>query len=251
MLADRQQWQEAERKLAEAQVSTSRLAEEMGHRVRSLESALAQAKEEAKQAVQKADTLATQLASAQDAVKVGNLCCEVLRGSGQAVPVVLVLPSTATSYDIHKTPTMSYPCMRFSKRQTWDIEAGAASRKRCTLHPSRSVNTAFSPSDVRAQHSPAHQVWKQLWKHCTALLSSMTIRWKLSHCPPPPPQIKVAMLDSAHDTISSLKAELQDLAAEADEARRAAEDIEVQAARQQEADAQEKANLRWGQLPSR
>ncbi|KAF5839521.1 hypothetical protein DUNSADRAFT_592 [Dunaliella salina] len=57
-------------------------------------------------------------------------------------------------------------------------------------------------------------------------------------------QIKMAMLDSAHDTVASLKAELEDYAAEAEEARRAAEEVEGQAAQQAEADAQEKASLR-------
>lgn len=65
------------------------------------------------------------------------------------------------------------------------------------------------------------------------------------HNAPLPPQIKVAMLDSANETIAALKAELEDYAAEADEARRAVEEAEAHAAQQAEADAQEKASLRW------
>ncbi len=53
------------------------------------------------------------------------------------------------------------------------------------------------------------------------------------------------MLDSAHETISALKAEVSDLSAELDDARRALEEVEAGAMRQAEADAQEKANLRW------
>ncbi|GIL71038.1 hypothetical protein Vretifemale_1676 [Volvox reticuliferus] len=47
-------------------------------------------------------------------------------------------------------------------------------------------------------------------------------------------KIKVAMLDSANDTIASLKAEIVDLQVEADEARRAAEEAEAALAREQQ-----------------
>ncbi|EFJ51748.1 hypothetical protein VOLCADRAFT_56822 [Volvox carteri f. nagariensis] len=47
-------------------------------------------------------------------------------------------------------------------------------------------------------------------------------------------KIKVAMLDSANDTIASLKAEIADLQVEADEARRAAEEAEAALAREQQ-----------------
>ncbi|KXZ43849.1 hypothetical protein GPECTOR_79g128 [Gonium pectorale] len=60
-------------------------------------------------------------------------------------------------------------------------------------------------------------------------------------------KIKVAMLDSANDTIASLKAEIADLQAEVDEARRAAEEAEAALAReQQQADEEdaEKTHLR-------
>ena len=52
------------------------------------------------------------------------------------------------------------------------------------------------------------------------------------------------MLDSANETIASLKAELADVAADAEDARHAAEDAEAAAAQQAETDAQEKARLR-------
>jgi leucine-rich repeat/coiled-coil domain-containing protein 1 len=58
-------------------------------------------------------------------------------------------------------------------------------------------------------------------------------------------QVKRAMLDSANDTIASLKAELGDLSMEAEEARRAAEEAEASAARSGEEDAIEKGNLRY------
>jgi hypothetical protein len=56
------------------------------------------------------------------------------------------------------------------------------------------------------------------------------------------------MLDSANDTIAALKAELGDLAVEAEEARRAAEEAEAAAARAGEEDAAEKANLRYEEV---
>jgi hypothetical protein len=52
------------------------------------------------------------------------------------------------------------------------------------------------------------------------------------------------MVDSAHDTIAALKSEVAELGAELEDARRCVEEVEVAAARQAQADAMEKANLR-------
>jgi hypothetical protein len=58
-------------------------------------------------------------------------------------------------------------------------------------------------------------------------------------------QVKVAMLDSAHDSVAQLRAAAEECAADADDARRCVEEAEERAARQAAADAQEKAALRW------
>ncbi|PNH07526.1 Leucine-rich repeat and coiled-coil domain-containing protein 1 [Tetrabaena socialis] len=57
-------------------------------------------------------------------------------------------------------------------------------------------------------------------------------------------KIKVAMLDSANDTIASLKAEIADVQVEADEARRAAEEAEAALSREQHDDDGEQERLR-------
>lgn len=53
------------------------------------------------------------------------------------------------------------------------------------------------------------------------------------------------MLDSANDTIDQLKAEVQDMQGELEDARRVAEDLDQQLRAAQEHEGTEKANLRW------